>query len=963
MLLHSSTRSAAELLTNLAADPDVVFVEPNYIVQLVLTPNDPSFGLLWGLKNNSTPGADINATAAWDVTTGSTANVVGVIDTGVLYTHPDLSANIWNAPAQFTVTVGGQNITCAAGTHGFRVINGVRSCTPLDDHFHGTHVSGTIGAVGNNSLGVVGVNWTTRIMGLKFLNSGGSGNIADAVDLISFARQVKTLFPTDANIRILNNSWGGGGFSQAFFNEVVAANQADMLFVAAAGNNGSDNDLFPFYPSSYNVANVISVAATTISDGKAGFSNYGDQTVHLGAPGENIYSTTLGNGYQYASGTSMASPHVAGAAALILSVCNLNTADLKSNILNNGDSIPSMAGVTITGRRLDVNNSIQACNGGGGPNFTISATPASQTVAAGGSTAYTISIAPIDGFNGTVNLSLSNPPNGVTGSFLSNQIFGGSGSTTLNIQTTALAAVGTHTLTVTGINGGLNHSTNPGLVITPGFSLAPSPTSRTIVQGGSTSYYVGITRSPGFSGPVAFTVSGAGAGITATFTPNPASGANSSLAINAANDAAPGTYQLTITGTGGGQTRTAIVNLTVNVPDFSISPYPTSRTINPGGSTSYNINLTRVAGFTASIAFSISGLPSGATATFNPAATTSNFSQLSIVTDTSVPPGTHTLTVTGIGGGLTRTANITLIVNGISGFTMVASPPSQTINPGGSTTYTVTLARAAGFVDSVAFSLAGLPANATGSFNPPATTGNTSTLTITTLANVAPGTHNLTITGMGGGFTRTAPVTLIVNGAPDFSLTPSPASRTIVQGGSSTFYVALSRIGGFNSSVSFSISGLPSGVTGTFNPAATTGTFTTLTVVASAVSATGTFPLTITGTGGGLTRTANVTLVVNVPDFSISPYPLSRTIVRGGSTTFNMNLTRVGGFTAPISFSISGLPAGATGTFNPPSTPSNFSQLSVGTDMTVAPGTYPLTVTGIGGGLTRTANITLVINP
>jgi subtilisin family serine protease len=358
------------LLRLLANHPDVLYAEPNYLVQAFTEPNDPSFPQLWGLQNigqvvngsAGVAGADIAATQAWDVSFGSTAQVVAIVDTGFDYTHPDLAANVWSAPAAFTVTIGGTTITCPAGSHGFNVIT--LTCDPMDDHNHGTHVSGTIGATGGNGVGVVGVNWTTRLMGIKFLDANGSGSLADAIKGIDFAIQAKRAFAATAgaNVRVLSNSWGGGGFSQAMFDEINAANAEDMLFVAAAGNNGFNNDVLPAYPASYKAPNVISVAATTNADARAYFSNYGATSVHLGAPGLDILSTTIGNTYTSFSGTSMATPHVSGAAALVLSHCAFSTDALKDALLSTVDPIPALASITATGGRLDVNRAIRSCD-------------------------------------------------------------------------------------------------------------------------------------------------------------------------------------------------------------------------------------------------------------------------------------------------------------------------------------------------------------------------------------------------------------------------------------------------------------------------------------------------------------------------------------------------------------------------------------------------------------------------
>jgi len=321
---HSRSKNAAKLVAELSARPDVEYAEPNYILYADLVPNDPRFSELWGLRNTGqpilgtpgTPGADISAVSAWDITTGSRANVVGVVDTGIDYNHPDLAANVWSAPATFTVSIGGQAITCAAGTHGFNAIT--NTCDPLDNNSHGTHVSGIIGAVGNNGVGVVGVNWIASIMGSKFLDATGNGTTANAINAIEFTIQAKTAFAATAgaNVRVLSNSWNGGNFSQALLDEINRANANDMLFVAAAGNNSSNNDVTPFYPSSYNTPNMVAVAATDNTDALASFSNFGATSVHLGAPGVSILSTVTAGGYDYRGGTSMATPHVAGAFAL-----------------------------------------------------------------------------------------------------------------------------------------------------------------------------------------------------------------------------------------------------------------------------------------------------------------------------------------------------------------------------------------------------------------------------------------------------------------------------------------------------------------------------------------------------------------------------------------------------------------------------------------------------------------------
>jgi subtilisin family serine protease len=365
--LRSRAMTTRQMLDVLRSNPDVEFAEPNYVIRLNALPNDSQMPLLWGMFNQGqsvngiagVPGADIKANSAWNFTTGSRDQVVGVIDTGIDYDHPDLNPNMWRAPRAFTVTIGGFQITCAAGTYGFNAI--ARTCNPMDDHSHGTHVAGTIGAVGNNGIGVAGVNWVASMMALKFLDSAGDGFTSDAIDAIEFAIQAKAALGGEANIRVLSNSWAGAGFSQALRNQIDAAASADMLFVAAAGNSTANTDVLPEYPGAYSASSIISVAALTNRDELSSFSNYGAVTVDIGAPGSHVLSTTPGGSYGYKSGTSMAAPHVAGAAALLLSVCPGSTDMLKTWLLNTADPIAALAGITTTGGRLNVDAALRMC--------------------------------------------------------------------------------------------------------------------------------------------------------------------------------------------------------------------------------------------------------------------------------------------------------------------------------------------------------------------------------------------------------------------------------------------------------------------------------------------------------------------------------------------------------------------------------------------------------------------------
>ena len=466
--LHSRSKNTDALTTALQKNPNVVYAEPNFIIRLDTTPNDTSYGQLWGLKNTGqtingsvgTAGADIDAEYAWNVTTGSASIVVGVVDTGIDYTHPDLAANVWSNPG------GKGNAACAAGTHGFNAIT--KTCDPMDDNNHGTHVSGTIGAIGNNGAGVAGVNWTASIMGLKFLDSGGYGYTADAITAIDFAVQAKI---DGVNVRVLSNSWGGGGFSKALLDVINKANENDILFVASAGNSSYNNDTYPQYPAGYATLNMISVAATDNRDALAYFSNYGPASVHLGAPGVSVLSTVRNNSYASFSGTSMAAPHVSGVAALVLAKTpGLTTAQVKSAILNNTDPIPSLAGKTVTGGRL---NAARALGAALPPDFAIGVNPVSRTVVQGAPTTFTVTISPQSGFSSSVDLSLTGLPSGTTASFSPAST---TTSSLLTITTSSSTPISSYTLTITGTSGALVRSASAGLSVVAQPLIVPCPT-------------------------------------------------------------------------------------------------------------------------------------------------------------------------------------------------------------------------------------------------------------------------------------------------------------------------------------------------------------------------------------------------------------------------------------------------------------------------------------------------------
>jgi len=300
--LRSDRLSTEELLAQFKDDPRVESVSPNYIRRLAKFPLDPRFNELWGLNNfgqrvngvSVTAGAYISAPLAWDTSTGSDTMMVAVIDTGVDFSHEDLFANIWVNPGEIhgNGTEDDDHNGYVDDFYGINAITGTGN--PSDDHGHGTHVSGIIAGVGNNGLGITGVNWHAKIMGVKIFDSNNSGTTADVIiTAIEYVTKMKGE-PYNIPVVAINASWGGGGFSQAEADAIEAAGEAGIVFVAAAGNYGLNNDAAPFYPASYNLPNIISVAATDQNDNLAGFSNYGLTSVDLAAPGVNILSTLPG---------------------------------------------------------------------------------------------------------------------------------------------------------------------------------------------------------------------------------------------------------------------------------------------------------------------------------------------------------------------------------------------------------------------------------------------------------------------------------------------------------------------------------------------------------------------------------------------------------------------------------------------------------------------------------------------
>ncbi|MFN2454673.1 MAG: S8 family serine peptidase [Pyrinomonadaceae bacterium] len=361
-----------------AALPEVEYAEPNYEIELepgfesfrrgvkslginyaqhkagtqasVNSPNDPMFSDQWSLANTGQregkANADIGALRAWTKTHGSDHVVIAVLDSGVDYTHPDLMQNIWTRPAgiaQYT----DEDLGTIDDLHGFSAI----SDDPMDENGHGTHCAGIIGAEGDNDKGIAGVNWQVEIMPLKFMSAGGFGTTKDAIECINYVINRKR---AGVNVRVISASWGSTLKSKALKDAIREAGEAGILFIAASGNAGADSDKSPHYPAGYDLPNMISVAALNRKDELASFSNYGAKSVHVAAPGSEILSTWLNGSFEEHSGTSMATPEVAGVAGLVLAASpEISMTDLRERILKSVDPLPSLHGKISSGGRIN----------------------------------------------------------------------------------------------------------------------------------------------------------------------------------------------------------------------------------------------------------------------------------------------------------------------------------------------------------------------------------------------------------------------------------------------------------------------------------------------------------------------------------------------------------------------------------------------------------------------------------
>ncbi|MCL1875979.1 MAG: putative Ig domain-containing protein [Synergistaceae bacterium] len=932
--LRSEYMSTEELIQELSSVPYVESVSPNHIIRLdgssaaqsteyaafsALTPNDPYYSLLWGLTN-------IGVQQVWDYVTGSDTICVAVLDTGINYTHPDLSANM----AKDTT-----------GYYGRYFKNGVVSTNPMDTHGHGTHVAGTIGAVGNNGIGVVGVNWKVKLLAVSVI-AGGSGSEADIIKGINYVVSEKR---NGLNIRVVNMSLGGWYPVQAdnspYGNAIKSMSDVGIICALAAGNDGQNlsnptgvdtNGISckgrrP-YPACFRFVNTITVGSIGSGNGKSIFSNYSPAWVDIAAPGENIYSTYLSNGYRYMDGTSMATPHVAGAAALLCAAYPGETpAQIKARILNNANNI----GTAYWAKGI-LNAWGAYSNGAKAPIITTTSLPGGTVGKAYSATLSASGTTPI-----TWSVSANSLPNGLI----------------LNAATGVISGtpttVGTFSFTVKAANIAGSATKNLSIVISP----EPPKITTTSLPGGTVNKTYSATLSASGTTPITWSISAGSLPVGLSL--NAATGVISGTPTKA------GTTNFTVKATNGGGSDTKALSIVVSI---EIIPPTITTTSLPGGVVGTTYNQALSASGTTPITWSvsagslpvglslngttgvISGLPSMA-GTFNftvKAANTagSDAKNLSIVI--SPKPVAPVITTSSLPGGVVGKAySETLTASGTAPINWSISsgslPPGLSLNTttgvisgtpttAGTYNFTVKATNVAGSVTK-SFSIVistlpvvtktSLPAGTVGVFYTQTLTASGTTpitwsissgslppgLNLNATTGVISGTptkagaYNFTVKATNAAGSATKDLSIVINPAPDPDpRTPPKITITAIPIGYAGDYYSMTFSASGTAPISWSISGsLPPGLTINFISGVISGTPTTA----------GTFSFTLKASNAAGSATANLSITIRPVPPAITTSNLPGGVV---GAVYNQMLSASG--TAPITWSVASgnLPTG-----------------------------------------------------
>lgn len=503
------------------------------------------------------------------------------------------------------------------------------------------------------------------------------------------------------------------------------------------------------------------------------------------------------------------------------------------------------------------------------PSFTFAASSASMSLAQGATGTATLTTTAANGFNSAVALSASGAPSGVTAGFSPASITG-AGTSTLSLKVASTVAVGNYVITLTGTSGGVAHTAKIALAVTiaPGFSITASPTSISLAQGASGSASVSTAVVGGFNAAIAFTASGAPAGVTLAFSPTSVTGANTStLSISVGSSVAVGTYTVTVTGTSGSIVHTAKIALVVTIaPGFSIAISPATLSLAQGASSHFVLTSTAVGGFHSAIALTASGQPAGVTLTFSPSSLNgAGSSTVTVAAGASVATGSYPITLTATSGSVVHTARLTLTVTIAPGFSLTASSATVSVVQGGSGHVTVSTAVVGGFKSAVSFSATGAPSGVTASFSPASVTGaGTSTLTFAVSTSATPGAYPITVKATSGSLVKTVAVTLTVTPIPPaFAIKASAASIIVARGHTANVTITATTTGAFTAAIAFSVSGQGTGNTATFTPASITGAGTSsLQIAVASTSATGSFTVSVSGKSGSVTHAVTIPLTV-----------------------------------------------------------------------------------------------------
>jgi len=734
--------------------------------------------------------------------------------------------------------------------------------------------------------------------------------------------------------------------------------------------------------------------------------------VSLTAAGHDCYMMFLEGSLVGIAGTSAASPSFAGLMALVNQHAgsgqgNANTilyalASLQASggrayfhdIVNGNNSVPGLTGFSA-GAGYDQASGLGSVDAAilvnhwsdasspGTPGFSLGVTPGSLTVAAGASGAVSAQVTVSGGFSAGVALSATGLPAGATAVFSPSGLTAPTyGSSTLTITVPSSAAAGAYSVTVTAAGGSVVKTASLALTVsvTAGCTLAASVTSFSMLPSSSATTEVSCgSVTGGFGTALNLGVTGAPPGVTFTASPTSVApgSAQSKVTIATAGNVSAGSYKLSLTATGGGLSLSLPMSLTISpVPTFTMSVAPTSVGISQGSSGHVTITTVHVGSFNSSVALSVTGLPTGVTASFAPASIAApgdGSSTLTLQAIASAPAGTHNLTVKGVGANVTDTLTLPLTIQAPPGFQLAAASKTLTVGQGVTAAVNVTTSSlTGGFNSPVALSLAAagggsLPRGLNAGFTPAtiaAPGSGTSILAFAPDSTSTPGNYSLTITAQGGGVTQTAPLALTVTAAKGFTLHAAASSLNVLVGGAAGTQITSAALNGFTSTVALSAGTLPAGVVVTFAPASVSGNggVSTINVQAASGATPGSYTLTVSGQGGNATATA--TIALNVAALAVTLTPTALTVKRGSSGSVGITTKVTGTYSGSVALSAAGLPKGVTASFSPATIgapAAGSSTLTLTAASTTVAGGYPITIHAVSGGLTQSAALMLTV--